>query len=81
MALINENTVLEFYLEQLENDNISFLKNKSYFKNVIEKDIKEMMVAESMHDKLMFAKNLWKSLFTASMSYIDSDRRGYDKLF
>ncbi|MGL5313805.1 MAG: hypothetical protein ACRC92_11225 [Peptostreptococcaceae bacterium] len=81
MALINENTVLEFYLEQLENDNISFLKNKSYFKNVIEKDIKEMMAAESMHDKLMFAKNLWKSLFTASMSYIDSDRRGYDKLF
>lgn len=81
MAIINENTVMKFYLEQLSEDKISFLKGKTYFKNLIQEDIENLLKEESMHDKINIAKSLWKNLFTASMSYIDNDRRGYDKLF
>ncbi|MGH4123268.1 MAG: hypothetical protein ACREV6_10125 [Clostridium sp.] len=81
MDYINENVVLCFYLEQIEKNNIVFLDGREEFKERIKENIVKLRDAEDMHDKIQTAKNLWKSLFTASMSYIDSDMRGYDKLF
>lgn len=34
-----------------------------------------------MHNRIEIAKNLWKLLFEAAMSYIDPDKRGYDDTF
>lgn len=81
MAIVNEEIVLKFYLEELDNENISFLKGRDYLKDNIRNDIEELIKADGMHEKIGIAKSLWKSLFTAGMSYIDKDRRGYDVLF
>ena len=40
--IINEGTVLDFYLEQMDNDNITFLKNKKDSKAQIRELIKEI---------------------------------------
>ena len=34
-----------------------------------------------MNEKISITKDLWKALFEASMSFIDPDKDGYDKLF
>ena len=81
MDYINEDVVLHFYLEQMEKNNILFLDGREDFKEKIKENIAKLRAAEDMHDKIQIAKELWKTLFTASMSYIDSDMRGYDKLF
>lgn len=81
MNYINEDVVLHFYLEQMEKNNIIFLDGREELKETIKENITKLRVAEDMHDKIQIAKNLWKSLFTASMSHIDSDMRGYDELF
>ncbi|KZL92659.1 hypothetical protein [Clostridium magnum] len=81
MAFINEEIVLNYYIEQLDKDNIVFLKNRVHYKEKIKKQIEEMKKAEGIHDKIESAKVLWKSLFDASMSFIDSDKRGYDTIF
>lgn len=81
MNYINENVVLCFYLKQMEDNNIVFLEGREDFKERIKENIIKLRAAEDMHDKIQIAKNLWKALFSASMSYIDSDMRGYDELF
>lgn len=81
MALVDEKIVLEFYLEQLDKNAISFLRNNNYYKSLIKEDIEKLIVTEGMHDKIILVKALWKNLFTASMSFVDPDRRGYDVLF
>ncbi len=81
MNYINEDVVLHFYLGQMEKNNIAFLDGREDFKERIKENITKLRVAEDMHDKIQVAKDLWKVLFTASMSYIDSDMRGYDELF
>jgi len=81
MNYINEDVVLHFYLEQMEKNNIVFLDGREDLKERIKENITKLRDAEDMHDKIQVAKDLWKALFTASMSYIDSDMRGYDKLF
>jgi hypothetical protein len=81
MDYINEDVVLHFYLEQMEKNNIVFLDGREDLKERIKENITKLRDAEDMHDKIQVAKDLWKALFTASMSYIDSDMRGYDELF
>lgn len=81
MELINENTVLDFYLSELDKDNIDFLQNKEEQKSKIRKCIIDLKNAPHINDKIEVAKVLWKLLFESSMSYIDPDKRGYDNLF
>lgn len=79
--MVNEKIVLLFYLEQIDADTISFLQDRDEHKQVIRKLIEELASSETMHERVHIAKNLWKALFEASLTYIDPDRGGYDKLF
>lgn len=81
MNYINENTVLDFYLEQMDKNNIEFLKNREELKAEVKENVIELRGAEELHEKIEIAKRLWKVLFEASMSHIDPDMRGYDDLF
>lgn len=81
MAFIDENKVLKFYLEQMGNDKINFLKGKEKFKSRIAYEINQLIEEKDMHHKIGTAKKLWKLLFEAAMSYIDPDKRGYDDIF
>lgn len=81
MAYVDEKIVLKFYLEQIKDDGINFLKGKNSFKNEISKEINLLLVEKDMHVKINIAKNLWKLLFESSMSYLDPDKRGYDDMF
>ncbi|QAA34343.1 hypothetical protein [Clostridium manihotivorum] len=79
--MIDEKIVLDFYIDQINNDTIYFLKNKPWFKEDISKEILKLRGETEMHNKITICKKLWKLLFEASMSFIDNDRRGYDDLF
>lgn len=81
MSNINETTVLNFYLEEMEKDNIIFLQGKEEYKAQIKKSIILIRDEKNPNKRIQSAKTLWKDLFEASMSYIDPDKRGYDKLF
>ncbi|GEM_PF-589651 len=81
MGIVNEKIVMDFYVEQMKLDNIMFLKGRDLYKEKIEKEIIALENAENMNESIQYAKNLWKLLFESAMSYIDSDKRGYDKLF
>lgn len=81
MSNINENTVLNFYLEEMEKDNIIFLQGKDEYKSQIKESIILIRDEKNPNKRIQSAKTLWKDLFEASMSYIDSDKRGYDELF
>ncbi|MDR7857829.1 hypothetical protein [Tissierella sp.] len=81
MAHVDEKIVLRFYLEQIKNDNVRFLKGKDTFKNRISEEINLLIKEENMHNKISISKNLWKLLFEAAMSFIDPDKRGYDDIF
>ncbi len=80
-GFINENTVMQFYLDQMEQDNIIFLKGKDEKKAQIRKFIEALMAEEKMNNKIQIACSLWKALFEASMSYISPNKQGYDKIF
>lgn len=81
MKYLNEDIVLDCYLEELEKDNICYLRGRSGHKEKIKAYVMELKQCEAMNKKIMVAKNLWKALFEAAMSSIDPDKRGYDKLF
>lgn len=81
MGIINEKKVLDFYINEIGKDSIAFLKNKPWYKKDILREISNLREADEMHNKIKICKKLWKLLFEASMSFIDSDRRGYDDLF
>jgi hypothetical protein len=81
MSNINETTVLNFYLEEMEKDNIIFLQGKEEYKSQIKESIILIRDEKNPNKRIQSAKNLWKNLFEASMSYIDPDKRGYDGLF
>ncbi|MFZ5352911.1 MAG: hypothetical protein ACOZCL_09330 [Bacillota bacterium] len=81
MSYIDEKIVLDYYIEQVEKDNIKFLQGKGVFKQQIIMEIKALKQAETMHDKIEVSKKLWKLLFESAMSYIDPDKEGYDELF
>lgn len=78
---INEATVLDFYVEEINKDNIKFLKGKESYKKNIAEEISKLKQENEMNEKIRICKNLWKLLFEASMSYIDPDKSGYDSLF
>lgn len=78
---INETTVMKFYIEQLDNNQIIFLQNHESKKTNIRSLIVALMDEQTMNGKINIACKLWKALFDASMSFISPDRRGYDKLF
>ena len=75
MAYVDEQIVLKFYLEQMEKDNIKFLEDKDNYKDNISKS-NLLLEEKGMHNRIKIAKNLWKLLFEAAMSYIDTDKRG-----
>jgi hypothetical protein len=79
--MLNETSVLNFYLEEMERSNITFLKDRQAYHESIKKGIINLRDAVGMNDKIKEAKELWKGLFEASMTFIDPDKRGYDKLF
>jgi len=79
--MIDEKKVLDFYLDEIKKDSIAFLRNKPWYKEDISKEIINLRQEKEMHNKIKICKNLWKLLFEASMSFIDTDRRGYDDLF
>lgn len=81
MSRINEKDVLKFYLEEIHNDEISFLVGKEKTKEMVSESILDLKNADNMNDKIEVSKKLWKILFEAAMSYIDPDKRGYDELF
>lgn len=81
MAILDEKEVLNFYLDELKNDKVRFLIGKESEKDKIKNLVAGLRDAEGMNDKVNTAKELWKVLFENSMSFIDSDKRGYDKLF
>lgn len=81
MINIDETFILDFYLKEIETDNIIFLKGKDKNKEKIKTLVTSLKTAESMNEKISITKDLWKALFEASMSFIDPDKDGYDKLF
>lgn len=80
-GIINESTVLAFYLKEMEADKVSFLKDKPKAKMKIKELIEELEALPDIHQKIQVAKDLWKVLFEESMSFLVSDKRGYDKIF
>lgn len=78
---VDENVVMHFYLEQLNDDKIHFLQGNAAGKRQIAEMIAQLLSAHKMHNRIIVAKKLWKVLFAAAMSSLDPDRQGYDKLF
>ncbi len=77
---IDENVVMQFYLDQLAENKIVFLAEKPAQKERIAEFIRKLMDAATMNRKIQVAVNLWKELFDASMSYINPNKQGYDKI-
>jgi hypothetical protein len=81
MRNLNETAVLNYYLELVDKGEIKFLKDREVYREAIIKAVAALRDAEGMNNRINAAKDTWKLLFEASMSYIDPDKRGYDKLF
>lgn len=78
---INEKTVMQFYLAEMDADRIIFLKEKAELKNQIRALIEQLLHEDKMNNKISIACKLWKALFEAAMTDINPDKSGYDKLF
>jgi len=78
---LNEKTVMQFYLEQIDADQIQFLKDKNAQKAAIRGYVEQLLHEDKMNNKISIACNLWKALFESAMTSINSDKSGYDKLF
>jgi len=78
---VNEKTVMRFYLEQMDANQIVFLKEKDGQKAQIRAYIEQLLNEEKMNNKISIACKLWKVLFEAAMTSINPDKAGYDKLF
>lgn len=81
MGNLNEKTVLNFYIDQMEEDNIKFLEKKESVKKLLKEQIINLRDEEDMHIRITIAVDLWKTLFEVAMSYIDPDKGGYDDIF
>lgn len=79
--MVNENIVLDYYLKLMAGDEIVFLVGQEESKDTVRRCIGSLKEAETIHQKIEVAKELWKSLFEAAMSYIDKNKHGYDGLF
>lgn len=81
MRNLNETNVLNYYLQLIEKEEVSFLKGRAHYTEAVKEAVVALRDAEGMNNRINAAKNAWKLLFEASMSHIDPDKRGYDKLF
>jgi len=79
--MLNEKIVLESYIKLIENKKLNFLENKIEVSETLIKHLKKLENADSMHEKITHAKEIWKILFESAMSFIDPDKSGYDTLF
>ena len=78
---VDEKTVMRFYLEQMDAEQIEFLREKSGLKEQIRAYIEQLLNEDKMNNKISIASKLWKVLFEAAMTSINPDKAGYDKLF
>ncbi len=78
---IDEKTVMRFYIERIDKDEIVFLKGKDEQKKAIREIIEKLVDESKMNNKIQLAIGLWKKLFESAMSYISPNKRGYDKIF
>lgn len=81
MYKLNEQVVLDYYVELLETDKIDFLVKTKQQHEKMKQYIRTLRNEVSMNKKIQSAKELWKLLFSSAMSYIDPNQSGYDKLF
>jgi hypothetical protein len=81
-GFVDEQVVLEFYLDLLDKGRVQFLSALDVETEEIRGLVKQLMhERDNAHRRIEVAKALWKRLFELSMSYIDADRTGYDELF
>ena len=73
---INEKTVMQFYLDELDSNKILFLQEKEESKAKIRSYLEQLLQEEKMNNKIAIACNLWKALFEAAMSYVNPNNRG-----
>lgn len=78
---VDENVVMRFYLDQMNQDRIAFLRGKDQIKRQITEMIEQLLAARRMNERIGVVKKLWKVLFEAAMSSLDRDKQGYDRLF
>jgi len=78
---VDERTVMQFYLEEMNADRIMFLKEKEDLKELVRAYIEQLLKEDKMNNKISIACKLWKVLFEAAMTSINPDKSGYDKLF
>lgn len=78
---VDEKTVMQFYLECMDRDEILFLNGKDDLKKDIKKSLEELIQESKMNNKIQIAVVLWKKLFEAAMSYLSPNKKGYDKIF
>ncbi|UJG43306.1 MAG: hypothetical protein K9W46_13150 [Candidatus Heimdallarchaeum endolithica] len=78
---VNEYVVMEFFLEQMSQNKITFLADRPRQKEIIREKILHLTKCDNLHDKILAAKSLWRVLFESAMSFIDENKRGYDDLF
>ncbi len=78
---IDEKTVMRFYLERIEKDEVVFLKGKDSLKTDIKAALEKLCDESRMNSKIQLAVVLWKKLFEGAMSYLSPNKKGYDKIF
>ncbi|TXT56440.1 MAG: hypothetical protein BAJATHORv1_20029 [Candidatus Thorarchaeota archaeon] len=78
---LDEHVVMDYYLELIREEKIQFLKDKPKTTENIISAIKKLKSADSLHERIQCARDLWKLLFEAAMEYIDPNKMGYDELF
>ncbi|MBE5961952.1 MAG: hypothetical protein E7256_11340 [Lachnospiraceae bacterium] len=80
-AILNETVVMNFFLEEMEEDKISFLRGRKGHQEKIKALIPQMIASPGMNEKIQTASLLWKALFEAAMTHIDSNKKGYSQFF
>ncbi len=78
---VNEFIVLDYYITLIQEGKINFLSNRPHYGVKVITSIKQLKASNDMHSRIQSAKELWKLLFEASMTFIDPDKTGYDELF
>lgn len=81
MTFIDETQVLDFYCSLLNENKVSFFVQKPLLKARLLECIDDLKDHEDLHKRIETAKKVWKILFEASLTTIDSDKGGYDELF
>lgn len=81
-GFVDEQVVLEFYLDLLDKGRVQFLSALDAETEEIRGLVRQLIhERDNAHRSIEVAKILWPRLFELSMSYIDADKTGYDELF